>query len=187
MGAVQGTCKKTIVKTPFGTIGCNGCGSSCVKELPQEAPEDIAERARIEHTLNMIGRLVGSESTQVQNNFSTIVRELLAAGVPADQISVEHQVHSPKPGLRMMTTRIVHTGDTPPLTPKDIVFPPLPPTLHPVEEQSNDSESPPPANPPTLIRQNAIQSRYQPPFRIPSPPFRQVVLVPSPPQLVREL
>jgi hypothetical protein len=167
------SCIKGSFNTPFGTIACDGCSFSCVQTQSQETAAKAAEKAVVDHTIQMITKLVGSESIQVQNNLGAIVKELLAAGTDPSTIQVEHQVHSPQPGVRTITTRIVH-GSTPPESPKQQ---PLPRNLYEVEEKESETDDPPPLNPPTLIRQDAD---------IPSPPFRTFVHFPSPPPLVRQ-
>ncbi len=161
MGA-QSSCLKTMLQTPVGSLSCDACGTSCMKdaeqeppqESPQSTPKEIAQRAIADHNLQVISRLVESESDQVQNNFATIVRELLAAGIDPSSITVESKILTPQPGLRRMTTSIVH-GDT---NSENLpLWNPLPPTLHQVEEaQESDKDDPPPLNPPTLERQTGI-------------------------------
>ena len=42
MGA-SGSCTKTAFKTPLGSLTCDACGSSCVKDPDQESPEQVAQ------------------------------------------------------------------------------------------------------------------------------------------------
>ncbi len=158
MGA-QSSCAKALLSTPLGSLSCDACGTSCMKEPeqepPQDSPKEVAQRAVADHQLQVISRLVESESVQVQNNFAIIVRELLAAGIDPASISVQSQILTPQPGMRRMTTNIVH-GDI--VETEELpLWNPLPPTLHQVEEvQEGDTEDPPPLNPPTLERQTGI-------------------------------
>jgi hypothetical protein len=167
MGA-KSSCAKTLFQTPVGSLSCDACGSSCVKDTVQESPEQVAQRAIVDHTMQVISRLLGSESAHVQNNFAGIVKELLAAGTDPSTIRVEHELHSPQPFARRMSTRIVFQP-TPPATPKqqgNIVLQPLPRTLYPVEsrEEKSETDDPPPLHHPPLIRQNA--TNRSPPFKV---------------------
>ena len=128
--------------------------------------------------MQVISRLLGSESAHVQNNFAGIVKELLAAGTDPSTIRVEHELHSPQPFARRMSTRIVFQPTDSAKQQENIVLPPLPRTLYPVEsKEESETDDPPPLNPPTLIRQNATNR---------SPPFKVEVYSMQQPRLIRQ-